>query len=97
VSVKHLDLAHNQISSWATDPETDGNCYGFQESSSGLCGTPEPRHRVNSLSFLNLSCLFLTFLLTSTVFSGSEPHFYYGFDPDPKAMKETKTTQIFFI
>jgi hypothetical protein len=54
VSVKHLDLAHNQISSWATDPETDGNCYGFQESSSGLCGTPEPRHRVNSLSFLHL-------------------------------------------
>jgi hypothetical protein len=54
VSVKHLDLAHNQISSWATDPETDGNCYGFQESTSGLCGTPEPRHRANILSLLHL-------------------------------------------
>ncbi len=56
VSVKHLDLAHNQISSWVTDPETDGNCYGFQESSSGLCGTPEPRHRANKPVFPSPFC-----------------------------------------
>ena len=50
MSVKHLDLAHNQISGWATEPETDGNCYGFQETNSGLCGTPEPRHGANNLA-----------------------------------------------
>ena len=44
-SLKHLDLSHNQISSWPTDLETDGNCYANQESTSNssLCSTPEPR------------------------------------------------------
>ena len=54
VSIKHLDLAHNQISSWATELESDGNCYSFQEANTGLCGTPEPRqvrYKVKNLLF----------------------------------------------
>ena len=47
-SLKHLDLAHNQIASWPIDPETDGQCYAPEEvaaklSQGSACGTPEPR------------------------------------------------------
>ena len=47
-SMKHLDLAHNQIASWPVDPETDVQCYGAEEvlaklSQGSACGTPEPR------------------------------------------------------
>ena len=48
-SLKHLDLSHNQITSWPGELDSDGNCYAQQDlNTSGggggsLCSTPEPR------------------------------------------------------
>ena len=54
-SLKHLDLAHNQIATWPADPETDGQCYSMPEevtaklSQGSACGTPEPRKVGNQI------------------------------------------------
>ena len=58
-SLKHLDLSHNQISSWPTELETDGNCYAQQDfnASGSLCSTPEPR-KVNRTTARQSSKIF---------------------------------------
>ena len=47
VSLKQLDLAHNQITSWPSEKDSDCICYSTNKddkiTTPSVCSTPEPR------------------------------------------------------